>query len=302
VLASAPDAISDGHAGVFVATDVDGVSSNDAPGGVDDPDGPFAGLQEVFSLNIAAGEDADLLFSDLSRGWYRGREAFAAHRPAPEVVDLLVRPERFGEDLRVATFATGSEGSGYDVAGIGTTVARVPIDGIAQPAPSCLEASIGTEPFVVERLIENGQTFRDIETARTWSATALFALSDAERAAIEALVAARDADGDGSVDLTGEVVLVEEGLNVRQTPRLRLGLHEGHARLSLDLGLARRGFVVLRDLAIEPTGDAVVDPVLTRASNALTTAVPPFRVARRGGPVLTSAPGVCAPVATPATT
>ena len=93
VLASAPDAIADGHAGVFVATDVDGVLSNDAPSGVDAPDGPFAGLQEVFSLNVAAGDAPDLLFSDLSRGWYQGRQAYAAHRPAPEVVDMLVRPE-----------------------------------------------------------------------------------------------------------------------------------------------------------------------------------------------------------------
>ena len=66
--ASAPEAIPDGHAGVFVATDIDGVLSNDAPVGVEDPDGPFAGFQEVFSLNVVAGEEPDLLYSDLSRG------------------------------------------------------------------------------------------------------------------------------------------------------------------------------------------------------------------------------------------
>jgi hypothetical protein len=295
VLGSPPDAIADGHAGVHVGTDVDGVRSNDAPSGVEAPSGPFAGLQEVFSFTVAAGEEPDILFSDLARGWYKGKQAYAASRPAPEVVDILVRPERFGETFRVATFTDTTAGGGYDVVGIGGVLAPIPLDGQVDAAPTCLEASVATEPFVVERLVENGQTFRDLETSRSWTGTARFALTDGERAALEALIATGDLDQDGAIGLVGEAVLVEEGQNVRQTPRLGLRVDDGEAVLGIALGLARRGFIVIRDVAIEPTGHATVDAVLTRAADALVDAVPPFRVARRGGPVLASAAGPCTP-------
>ena len=226
VLGSAPDAILDGHAGVHVGTDVDGVRSNDAPSGVEAPSGPFAGLQEVFSFGVAAGEEPDILFSDLARGWYKGKQAYAASQPAPEVVDILVRPEHFGESFRVATFTDTTAGGGYDVAGLGGILATIPLDGRVDAAPACLEASVASEPFVVERLIENGQTFRDLETPRSWTGTARFALTDEERAALEALIATGDVDLDGAIDLPGEAVLVEEGLNVRQTPSLSAG-HPG---------------------------------------------------------------------------
>src|SRR4029079_2360456 len=89
---------------------------------------------------------------------YRAGRRFAASRPAPEVVDLLIRPERFGEAFRVATFTDSIAGGGYDVAGIGPTLATIPVDGRVPATPSCLEASVTSEPFVVDRLIENGQT------------------------------------------------------------------------------------------------------------------------------------------------
>jgi hypothetical protein len=302
VLGSAPDALADGHGGVHVATDVDGVRSNDAPTGVDEPTGPFAGLQEVYSVSVAAGEKPDALFSDLARGWYKGRQPFAAHRPAPEVVDILVRPERFGEAFRVATFTEGTAGGGYDVAGIGGTLAPIPLDGRVPATPMCLEASVATEPFVVERLVENGQTFRDVETPRSWTGTARFAVTAEERSALERLIAAGDVDRDGAVELRGEAVLVEEGLNVRQTPRLSLGLRDDEAVLGVGLGLARRGFIVIRDIALEPTGDAAADAALGRAVDAFVDAVPPFRVARRSGPVLGSAAGPCLPAIGPGST
>jgi hypothetical protein len=299
VLGSAPDAIPDGYAGVHVGTDVDGVRSNDAPSGVEAPSGPFAGLQEVYSFSVAAGEEPDILFSDLARGWYKGKQAYVASRPAPEVVDILVRPEHFGETFRVATFTDTSAGGGYDVAGLGGILATIPLDGRVEAAPSCLEASVASEPFVVERLIENGQTFRDLETPRSWTGTARFALTDEERAALEALIATGDVDLDGAIDLAGEAVLVEEGLNVRQIPRLSLAVQGGEAVLRLGLGLARRGFIVIRDIVVEPTGDAIVDAFVTRAADALVDAVPPFRVARRSGLVLASAAGACVPAVAP---
>jgi hypothetical protein len=299
VLGSAPDAILDGHAGGHGGTDVDGVSSNDAPSGVEAPAGPFAGLQEVYSFSVAAGEEPDVLFSDLARGWYKGKQAFAASRPAPEVVDILVRPERFGESFRVATFTDTTAGGGYDVAGLGGILATIPLDGRVEAAPACLEASVASGPFVVERLIENGQTFRDLETPRSWTGTARFAVTDEERAALEALIATGDVDQDGAIDLTAEAVLVEEGLNVRQTPRLSLSLQDGEAVLVLALGLARRGFIVIRDVAVEPTGDAAIDAFLARAADALVDALPPFRVARRSGVVLASPTGACVAVVAP---
>jgi hypothetical protein len=299
VLGSAPDAIADGHAGVYVATDVDGVRSNDAPTAVEEPSGPFAGFQEVYSFNVAAGEDPDLLFSDLARGWYRGRQPFAAHRPAPEVVDILIRPERFGEAFRVATFTETTAGGGYDIAGIGATLATIPLDGRVPPTPTCLEATVAAEPFIVERLVENGQTFRDVETPRSWTGTARFAVTDQERVALEGLVATGDADQDGAIDLEGEAVLVEEGLNVRQSPRLGLRLQDGEAALTIGLGLARRGFIVIRDITVEPTGDTTADAALARVADGLVEAVPPFRVARRSGPVIVPANGPCVPVAAP---
>jgi hypothetical protein len=254
----------------------------------------------VYSVSAAAGEEPDALFSDLARGWYKGRQPFAAHRPSPEVVDILVRPERFGEAFRVATFAESTIGAGYDVAGIGGTLSTIPLDGRVPVTPTCLEAAVATEPFVVERLIENGQTFRDVETPRSWTGTARFALTDEERSALERLIATEDVDADGAIELAGEAVLVEEGLNVRQTPRLSLRLQDGEAALVVGLGLTRRGFIVIRDIALEPSGDAVVDAVLTRAADAFVDAVPPFRVARRGGPVLISPNGSCLPEAAPA--
>jgi hypothetical protein len=292
LLASPPEALADGYAGVFVATDIDGVRTNDAPSGIEAPDGPFAGLQQVYSLNVAAGEEPEVLYSDLARGWYKGREAFAAHRPAPEVVDFLVRRERFGDVLRVATFSSGAGGSGYDVVGVGPAHATIPLDGVVGTLPTCIEASVANDPWIVDRLVESGETFRDIETPRSWSVAATFPLGDEERAALDGLIAAGDGDADG-LDLRGSVVVIEEGLNVRQAPAMNVRLVDGEAVLSVTLGLTRRGFMVLRDLEVEPTGDAVADAFLARAADALVASVPPFRVARKAGQVLASAGRPC---------
>ena len=45
---------------------------------------------------------------------------------------------------------------------------------------------------------------------------------------------------------------------------------------------------------------ATVDALLARVADAFVEAVPPFRVARRSGPVLTTAAGPCLPAAAPA--
>jgi len=285
--------IESGHAGVHVATDIDGSRSNNAPTGVKDPGNPFAGTQDIYSLTHATTTGKTrLLGSDLARGWYKDKGPFAASWAAPNVLDVLVSPEAFGDGFRVITFVSGDEG-GYDSVSIGPSM--IPASGQVGLLPSCVEGSISGQPFTVNRLVENGQTLRNVEAPASWRGGVRFPLDEASRRALEAIVAAADEDGDGQIGLPATVSLFEDGVVIRQRPDLQLVLDGDHAQLALELGLTRRGYNVLRDVELQSTGDEVADAWLERASDALSETMPPFRSTKKAGLVAGEAIGACVP-------
>lgn len=277
------DEIDGGHAGIHVVTDVDGSRSNNAPAGVAAPDSPFAGMQDAYSVTYASTTGTTkLLASNLARAWYKDKERFAAAWAAPNVLDVLITPAAFGDGLRVVSFVSGPDG-GYDVVGLGP--AAVPRDGSVGLVPACVEATITSSPFVVARLTENGQTLRDVEAPASWRGGARLPLDPTARAAVEAFVRSA-ADDTGTVSLPSRAVLFEDGVVIGQRPVLELALDGETAELALELGLTRRGYNVLRDIELEPTGDELVDAWLGRATDALTETMPPFRSTRREGVVV----------------
>jgi hypothetical protein len=285
------DQIADGYAGIHVATDIDGSRTNNAPAGVGSRRQPFAGSEDVYSVSFATTTGrTQLLDSDLARGWFRDRDAFAAAWAAPNVLDVLIRPEGLGAELRVVTHTSAADG-GYDVMDLGP--GGVPVDGVAGLRPVCVEATIAVEPFVVRRLVENGQILRNVEAPASWSGGAAFRLDAETRAALEAFLASVDEDGDGRVEVPASVDLFEDGKVIGQRPTLLLAVEGDTAQLAVQLGLTRRGFDVLRQLTPEATGDAAVDAWLAEATDAVARTLPPFRVGRRGGQLVGDGPGTC---------
>ncbi|MFV2063957.1 MAG: hypothetical protein ACC726_10660 [Chloroflexota bacterium] len=293
VLDRPASAIEDGYSGVHVATDIDGARSNNAPASVARPDGPFAGLQDVYSLTYATTTGkTKLLDSDLSTGWYKGKARFAASWAAPNVLDVLVPAQAIGEGIKVITFVSGADG-GYDSVKLGP--ASIPVDGQVGLVPVCAEASISVEPFTVRRLIENGQTLRDVEAPASWIGGAVIPVDEASRAALEAFVsAADDDDGDGRIALPATVSIFEDGSVIRQRPEVELSLDGDTVQLAVRLGLTRRGYSVVRDIRIRTTGDATVDAYLERAARALLEASPAFRSGKKSGLLNGAGIGRCA--------
>ena len=287
------DDIAADHSGVHLATDVDGSRNNNAPTAADKADGAFAGMQDVYSLGFAnTTGKTKLLTSDLAKGWYKSKDFWAASRAAPAVIDFMVRPEGIGEGLRVVTYVSG-EGGGYDAVSIGPS--DVPVDGRVGLTPVCIEGTITAEPYTVGRLIENGQTLRDIEAPASWHGGATFALNDDERGLMRSLIETRDADGDGRIGIPATIGLFEEGLVIRQRPEIMFALDENRASMAVELGLTKRGFTILRDVVVESTDDAATDALLERMARSLAVVTPPFRSARRSGPVAGEGAGSCAP-------
>jgi hypothetical protein len=281
VLDGAIDRVTDGYAGVHVATDIDRSRTNNAPAGVGSRRQPFAGSEDVYSVAYASTTGrTELLDSDLSRGWYRDRDAFAAAWAAPNVLDVLVRPEGMGDGFRAVTFTSADDG-GYDVVDLG--VGDIPANGLVGFRPSCLAAAITTEPFVVRRLAQAGQVVRNVEAPASWLGGAAFRLDGETRAMLADFAALADDDADGRVELPASVDLFEDGTVMSQRPTLSLALEGDVAQLAVQLGLTRRGFDVVRQITLEPTSDAAVDAWLARATDAFVGSLPPFRVARRGG-------------------
>jgi len=286
--------IESGHAGVHVATDIDGSRSNNAPAVVGAVHQPFAGSEDVYSVTYATtSAKTKLLDSDLSAGWYEDDDAFAASWAAPNVLDLLVRPEGMGDGLRVVTFVSGADG-GYDTLTIGP--GPIPVDGDVGLLPLCVEGSMSTQPFVVRRLVENGQTLRNVEAPASWHGGGAIPLDDDARSALEAFVGTADEDGDGRIALPSTVSLFEDGVVIRQRPELELALDDKGAQLALELGLTRRGYNVLREVEVKPTGDDTVDAWLGRATTALSRTMPPFRSGRKAGLITGDGIGSCVPL------
>jgi hypothetical protein len=294
VVGRPPSAVQDGHAGVHLATDVDGSRSNNVPSGVNRPDFPFAGSQVVYSLTWAPTTgQTRLLNSDLGRrDWYRGEAPFAAAWASPTVLDLLVPPSGMGEGFRVVTH-TAAESGGYDVVSLGP--AAIPVGGEAGLVPTCVEGSVANEPIVVPRLSEGGQAVRDVEAPATWRGGARVPMDDASRAALGMLIEELDDDGDGRVGIPAWVSLFEEGLVIRQRHDLELAIDGEHALLGVELGLIRRGYSVLRDFEPEPTGHAALDAWLERATDAVRETMPPFRTTKKEGMLLGGTAGSCVP-------
>lgn len=299
VLDRGVDEVEGGHASVHVATDADGSRSNNAPSGVADPASPFAGFADVYSLTWASTTGKTrLLASDLSKRWYAGKDPFSAAWAAPNVLDVLIAPKYFGQGFSVITHAAGADG-GYDSVRMGPVA--VPADGRVGLIPVCIEGSISGEPFVVRRLVENGQTLRNVEAPASWRGGVTLPVAPEIREALAAVVTAGDEDGDGRVSLAAEVNLFEDGVVIRQRPGLELALDGDLARLALELGLTRRGYNVLRSFELESTGDEGVDAWLERATDALRTAVPPFRSTKKAGLVAGDGIGSCIPWLAPST-
>ncbi len=288
------DQVEGSHAGLHVATDIDGSRSNNAPSGIAAPDGPFAGSQDVYSLTWASTTGKErLLSSDLARnGWYRAKTPFAAAWAAPDVLDMLITPEQFGDGFRVISYVEGETG-GYDSLSVG--VGPIPANGKVDLLPTCIEGTLRAEPFVVDRLVENGQTLRDVEAPASWVGGASVPVDDEVRDALAAFIAAGDDDGDGRVGIPATVSLFEDGVVIRQGPEVKIALDGLEAQLSLELGLTRRGYDVLRDVEPESTGDARLDTWLKRAADSLTEYLPPFRTTKKPGLLVGEGTGACIP-------
>jgi hypothetical protein len=283
--------ISEGHAGIHVATDRDRSRSNNAPAGVGEGEQPFAGSEDVASVVYATTTGAtSLLDSDLAQGWYEDDDEFAAAWAAPAVLDLLFRPEALGDGLSVVAFTSGTDG--YDV--VSLDPAAIPLDGTVGLRPLCLEASLTGQPYVVRRLTENGQTLRDVETPSSWLAGASFRPDETTLEALRDFVSAADDDADGRVAVRARASLSEDGTAISQRPDVIVALDGERIQLALQLGITRRGYEVLRDLKLEPTGDAVVDAWLARAADAFLEAMPPFRSGRQAGVLVGDGIGSCA--------
>ena len=287
------DQVEGGHSSVHIATDIKGSRSDNAPTAVADPHNPFAGSGDVYSLTWASTTGkTKLLDSDLAQGWYKDRDPFAAAWAAPNVLDVLVAPQAFGDGFRVLTHVDGRDG-GYDTVSLG--VGAIPADGEVGLIPICIEGSVSDQPFVVGRLVENGQVLRDVEAPASWRGGASLPLDDDTRGALEAVIAAADEDGDGRIGIRSTVSLFEDGVVIRQRPKVELAVDDGGARLALELGLTRRGYNVLRDIELESTGDAQVDAWLERATDSLSEHMPPFRSARKPGLIAGEDIGSCIP-------
>jgi hypothetical protein len=297
LLERAPEAVTGDHASVHVATDLDGSRSNNVPAGIARPDYPFAGMENIFSLAWASTTGKTrLLSSDLAKAWYKDKTPFAASWAEPTVLDVLVAPKSFGDGFRVVTYAAGSQG-GYDDVSWGPVA--LPTSGTVGLVPVCQEASISVEPFVIGRLNERGQTVRDVEAQASWRGGARIPVEEGDRRAIEAFIEAGDEDGDGHASVPTWVNLFEDGIVLRQRSELEVGLDDDEATLSLELGLTRRGYNVLRDFEPAATGDARLDAWIERASDALRVNMPPFRLNKQGGLLLGEGIGACVPWITP---
>lgn len=289
----APSEVAGGHAGIHLATDIDGSRSNNVPAGIARPGYPFAGSENIYSLTWASTTGkTKLLSSDLAKAWYKAKDPFATSWAEPTVLDFLVAPKAFGDGFRVITYTAGSEG-GYDSVGYGP--GPVPTDGRVGLVPVCNEGSILAEPFIVGRLSENGQTVRNVEAAASWRGGARIPMDQQLRPALEALIADRDDDGDGRIGLPTWVNLFEDGIVIRQRPDLQILLDGDDAVLALELGLTRRGYNVLRDFEPGSTGDAQLDAWLERATDALRVTMPPFRLNKQSGLLVGEGIGACIP-------
>ncbi len=288
------DAVAEGHASVHVATDRDRSRSNNAPVGVGEGEQPFAGSEDVSSVTYATTTAAtSLLDSDLARAWYEDDDEFAAAWAAPTVLDILLRPEALGDGISVVTHTSGSEG-GYDRLSLET--GPIPLDGAVGLLPVCLEASISKDPYLVTRLVENGQTLRDVEAPGSWQGGAAFAPDAESLEALRAWISVRDDDGDGQVSLPAEVNLFEDGVVIGQRPELQLALAGEQVQLALELGITRRGYEVLRAIELDATGDATtVDAWLAAASDAFVEAMPPFLSGKKSGMLVGETLAGCTP-------
>jgi len=297
VLDRPADQVEGGHSSVHVATDIKGSRSDNAPTGVAAPQNPFAGSGDIYSLTWASTTGkTKLLDSDLAKGWYKDKDPFAAAWAAPNVLDVLVAPQAFGDAFRVITHVDGADG-GYDSVSLGP--AAIPADGRVGLIPTCIEGSISDQPFVVDRLVENAQILRGVEAPASWRGGASVPIDADTGQALEALIASADEDGDGRISISSTVSLFEDGVVIRQRPEVELALDDDDLQLALELGLTRRGYNVLRDIELESSGDERVDAWLERATDALTETMPPFRSTKKPGLVAGEGIGACVPWLTP---
>ena len=294
VVDRAPDTLDARHASIHVATDADGSRSDNAPSIVAEPDFPFAGSQDIYSLTWASTTgETTLQASDLAKGWYKAKTPFAASWATPTVIDFLIKPATFGQGFRVITNAAAADG-GYDSLTLGPS--PVPVDGRVGLAPACVEGSISQLPYVVPRVVDNKEVVRDVEAPASWQGGAALPLTDENvRSRVAALIAERDADGDGRASLPAWVNLFQNGTVVRQRADLELALDGEAALIATELGLLKRGYNVLRNIELDETGDRAVDAWLGEATDALREAMPPFRVNKRAGLLTGGAIGACIP-------
>ncbi len=143
------------------------------------------------------------------------------------MLDLLLRPDALGDGVSVVTFTSGTDG-GYDTVSLGT--GPVPIDGRVGLRPVCLEASLSGDPYLVPRLVENGQTLRDVEAPGSWQGGAVFVPDAQTLEALRAWFGDADEDGDGRVALPAEVNLFEDGVVIGQRPDVELALDGDRSR------------------------------------------------------------------------
>jgi hypothetical protein len=208
------------------------------------------------------------------------------------VLDMLIAPEDFGTGFSAVTYVAGADG-GYDSVSLGP--AAIPADGLVGLVPICIEGTLVGEPFNVRRLVENGQTLRDVEAPASWRGGATLPVEPKAVEALRAIIGAADADGDGRASLNADVSLFEDGVVIRQRPDLEIVLDGELAQLSLELGLTRRGYHVLRDIELASSGDPVADAWLKRAVDALRQTMPPFRSTAKAGLVVGKGSGSCVP-------
>lgn len=260
-------------AGLHLATDRDGRSTNDSPSSLARPDSPLAGRQLVLSWFPATRK---ALSSNLAMGdFYRASLPFLVFDDGA-AAHLLVPGARVGSHFSAASFTPEAGWDRVDAAYRGS----LPVDGRVEVVVICAEGHALRTGLLVERLSMDGQIFQGLTLPLHRNVRAVIRIPPDTTDHIRRALAL----GGEAISLPISVNVDEQGTLSRQRGSASL-LLIGEDALGLihDVGLTQQGFHVIVGIDFDPSGDALIDALLARISAALVRDTPPARIQKRDG-------------------